>query len=85
MAEEKEVGKVTDFFARPVVAGVKLSGQLKKGDKLHIVGHTTDIEMVVESMQIDNVNVEKAKKGDLLGIKVPERVRPGDVVYKVTE
>ena len=82
---EKEVGKVNDFFARPVVAGIEMSGTLKVGDKIHIKGHTTDIEMVVTSMQIDNVNVEEAKKGKSVGIKVSERVRPGDIVYKVTD
>ena len=83
--KEKEVGKVMDFFARPVVAGVDMTGTLKVGDKIHIQGHTTDIEMVIESMQIDNANVSKAKKGDSVGIKVPDRVRVGDTVYKVTE
>ena len=82
---EKEVGKVSDFFARPVVAGVDLSGTLKVGDKVHIKGHTTDIEMVVASMQIDNKDVTEAKKGDSVGIKVTERVRVGDTVYKVTD
>jgi translation initiation factor IF-2 len=81
---EKEVGMVDDFFAHPVVAGVKLNGTLKVGDKIHIKGHTTDIEMVLDSMQIDNVNVDKAGKGKSVGIKVPERVRPGDMVYVVT-
>jgi translation initiation factor IF-2 len=80
---EKEVGRVNDFFARPVVAGVELTRTLKVGDNIHIKGHTTDIEMVLDSMQIDNVNVEKAGKGKSVGIKVPERVRPGDVIYVV--
>jgi translation initiation factor IF-2 len=80
---EAEVGKVNDFFARPVVAGVELTGTLKVGDKVHIKGHTTDIEMVVDSMQIDNVNVNEAGKGKSVGIKVPERVRPGDTIYVV--
>jgi len=84
MAEE-EVGKVSDFFARPVVAGIDLTATLNLGDKLHIQGHTTDIEMVVASMQINNVDVEEAKPGDAVGIKVPDRVRRGDRVYKVTE
>lgn len=83
MAEE-EVGKVMDFFARPVVAGIDMTGTLKVGDTIHIKGHTTDIEMVVSSMQIDNENVTEAKKGDSVGIKVPDRVRDGDTVYKVT-
>jgi selenocysteine-specific translation elongation factor len=82
---EKEVGKVMDFFARPVVAGIDMEGTIKVGDKIHIVGHTTDIEMVISSMQIDNANVEQAKKGDSVGIKVPDRVRRGDKVYKVTD
>jgi translation initiation factor IF-2 len=84
MAEE-EVGKVMDFFARPVVAGIDMSGTLKIGDTIHIKGHTTDIEIVVASMQIDNQNVTEAKKGQSVGIKVPDRVRAGDTVYKVTD
>ena len=82
---EEVIGKVSDFFARPVVAGIGLTGPLKMGDKLHIKGHTTDLEFVVESMQINNMNVNEAKAGDAIGIKVSERVRRGDVVYKVTE
>jgi selenocysteine-specific translation elongation factor len=85
MAEDIEIGKVMDFFAKPVVAGIDVSGEIKKGDKIHIKGHTTDLELVVESMQIDNVVVEQAKPGDAVGIKVPDRVRQGDTVYKVTE
>ena len=82
---EKEVGEVMDFFARPVVAGIDMTGTLKVGDRIHIKGHTTDIEMEIASMQIDNVNVTQAKKGDSVGIKVPDRVRPGDTVYVVTD
>ncbi|HEX76401.1 MAG TPA: translation elongation factor-like protein [Dehalococcoidia bacterium] len=82
---EIEVGKVSDFFARPVVAGITLTGTLKLGDKIHIKGHTTDLELTVESMQINNVNVTEGKSGDAVGIKVIERVRPGDKVYKVTD
>ena len=81
---EQEIGRVMDFFARPVVAGIDMSGTLKVGDSIHIKGHTTDIEMVVDSMQIDNANVSEAKKGQSVGIKVPDRVRAGDTVYKVT-
>jgi len=82
---EKAIGKVTDFFSRPVVAGIELTATLKLGDKIHIKGHTTDIELVVDSMQINNVEVKQAKTGDAIGIKVSERVRRGDIVYKVTE
>jgi translation elongation factor EF-Tu-like GTPase len=79
-----EIGKVTDFFAKPVVAGIELSGTLKIGDRIHIKGSTTDMELTVESMQIERVNVTEGKPGDLVGIKVLDRVRRGDTVYKVT-
>jgi selenocysteine-specific translation elongation factor len=82
---EEEVGKVSDFFARPVVAGIELTGTLKVGDKIHLKGHTTDIEQIVDSMQIDNVNVEEAGAGDSIGIKVTDRVRRGDTIYRVTD
>ena len=82
---EVVIGKVNDFFARPVVAGIELTASIKVGDKIHIKGHTTDLELAVNSMQIDNANVEQAKAGDNIGIKVGERVRHGDLVYKVTD
>ena len=82
---EVEIGKVTDFFAKPVVAGVELSGVLKIGDKIHIKGSTTDMELTVESIQIDRVDITEGKSGDLVGIKVPDRVRRGDKVHKVIE
>jgi selenocysteine-specific translation elongation factor len=81
---EVEIGHVSDFFARPVVAGITLTGTLKVGDKVHIKGHTTDLEMTVDSMQIDNANVTEGKAGDAIGVKVTDRVRAGDKVYKVT-
>ena len=83
--EEIEVGKVTDFFAKPVVAGIGVEGTLKKGDLVRIKGATTDLEFVLASMQIEHISVLEAKAGDLIGIKVPDRVRPGDRVYKVIE
>lgn len=82
---EVEIGNVADFFAKPVVAGIELSGTLGIGDRIHIKGSTTDIEMPVESMQIDRVNITEGKPGDLIGIKVPDRVRRGDKIYKITE
>jgi translation elongation factor EF-1alpha len=83
--QEQEIGKVSDFFARPVVAAIELTGPLKVGDKIHFKGHTTDLEVVVESMQIENQNVEEADAGDSVGVKVADRVRKTDIVYKVTD
>ena len=82
---EEEIGKVSDFFSRPVVAGIELTGTIKAGDKIHIKGHTTDLELTIDSMQINNANVTEGKAGDSVGIKVPDRVRRGDIIYKVTE
>jgi len=82
---EEVIGKVSDFFAHPVVAGIDLTAPLNVGDKIHIKGNTTDMELTVDSMQINNVDVKEAKAGDAIGVKVSERVRRGDIVYKVTE
>ena len=80
---EKEVGKVASYFTHVEVAAVDLTGTLKKGDKIHIKGHTTDFEQKVDSMQIDRKEVESAKKGESVGIKVKDRVRHGDTIFKV--
>ncbi len=82
---EEVIGKVSDFFARPVVAGIELTGTLKAGDRIHIQGHTTDLELTIESMQINNVDVTEAKAGDAIGVKITDRVRRGDTVYKVVD
>ena len=82
---EVAIGEVTDFFAKPVVAGIKLNNTLRQADKIHIKGATTDMELTVESMQIDRVDVIEAKASDLIGVKVTERARRGDIVYKITE
>jgi hypothetical protein len=79
------IGSVSEFFARPVVAGINLTGSLKVGDVIKIKGHTTDLEFTIDSMQIDNASVQEAKPGTKVGIKVPDRVRIGDNVYKVAE
>jgi peptide subunit release factor RF-3 len=83
MAEEK-VGEVVKYFAKPCVAAIKITdGEVKIGDTIKIIGHTTDITNILESMQIDNQKVEKAVAGDFIGIKVSDRVRQGDEVFKV--
>jgi putative protease len=81
---EVDIGTISDFFARLSVAAVTLSAPLKVGDMIHIKGHTTDIIMTVDSMQIDNANVTEAKTGDGIGIKIPDRARKGDSVFLVT-
>jgi translation elongation factor EF-1alpha len=81
---EMAIGSVSEFFARPVVAGVKLTGSMKVGDEIRIKGHTTDLAFKVASVQIDNNSIQEGKPGDKVGIKVPDRVRVGDIVYKIS-
>ncbi|GAB4115671.1 MAG: hypothetical protein Kow00103_10700 [Candidatus Caldatribacteriota bacterium] len=79
------IGRVTDYFAKIGVAALEIeNGELSLGDTIHIVGHTTDFEQPVTSLQIEHKTVESAKTGEAIGIKVKDRVRHGDKVYKVT-
>ncbi|KPL01559.1 MAG: translation elongation factor-like protein [candidate division Zixibacteria bacterium SM23_73_2] len=82
---EEEVGKISDYFAKIGVAAIELTGTLSVGDTIHIKGHTTDFTQNVDSIQIEHQQVEKANPGDSIGIKVKDRVRDNDIVYKVTE
>jgi putative protease len=83
MAEEK-IGEVVKFFAKPSVAAVKVTeGEVNVNDTLKFFGHTTDLTQVIDSMEVNNQKVEKAVVGDYIGIKVSDRVRPGDEVFKV--
>jgi len=83
MAEEK-VGRIVKFFAKPSVAALEITdGTLSVGDRIRIKGHTTDFEDTITSMQEENNPVEKAVPGQMIGIKVKERVREHDIVYIV--
>ncbi len=80
---EKEVGEVSTYFSHVEVAAIKLSGKLKVGDKIHIIGHTTNFQQKIKSMQIDSKKVTEAKKGNHVGIKVEDKVRPSDKVFLI--
>jgi len=79
----EQIGIVAHYFTKIGVAVIDLRASLKKGEKITFRGMTTDFEQVVESMQIDKVDVKEAKSGDSIGLKVSDRVRPGDLVYRV--
>ena len=85
MVEEK-IGMVEHFFTNVSVAAIKITnGELKIGDTIHIVGVHTDFKQKIDSMQIDRVPVTSVKVGDDVGIKLNDRVREHDVVYKIIE
>ncbi len=84
--EEKKVGEVIKYFGKIGVAAIRLTeGSLKVGDTVHIVGHTTDLTQTIDSMQIENKNVQEAGPGADIGIKAIDKVREHDVVNKVVE
>ncbi len=80
---EREVGKVTHYFNNIDVAVIELTGNLKVGDKIHIHGHTSDFEQDVKSIQIEHENIEEAKAGQTIGLKVEEHARVHDTVFIV--
>jgi translation initiation factor IF-2 len=84
MPEEK-VGTIIKFFSKISVAAIKMEGTLNVGDTIHIQGHTTDFTQQVDSMQIENESVDSAGPGADVGIKIEDRVREHDTVYKVTD
>jgi putative protease len=84
--EKEKVGKVFTYFSKVGVAGVELTdGPLSLGDTISIEGHTTNFQQTVDSMQIEREPIEKAEVGQKVGIKVKDKVRPNDIVYKVVE
>lgn len=82
-AEKKLIGKVSHYFTKIGVGVIELTDSLSVGDKISIEGATTDIQQTIKSMQINHKDVKKAKKGDSIGLKVKDRVRPNDNVYKI--
>jgi translation elongation factor EF-1alpha len=82
--EEQEIGYVSNYYKNISVAAVEVtSGSIAVNDTLRIKGHSTDLEVTVDSMQIEHESVIEAKQGDGIGLKVPERVRRKDKVYKI--
>lgn len=82
--EEKEIGKVTHYYGNISVGIIELSDVLKVGDNIHIKGHSSDFTQTIDSMQIEHANVPEANAGDVIGIKVSQKVHPHDKVFKVT-
>jgi putative protease len=81
--QEKEIGKITHYYGHLSVGIIELSDVLKVGDNIHVKGHTSDFGQTVDSMQIEHANVSEAKAGDVIGVRVLQKVHPHDKVYKV--
>lgn len=81
--EDKQIGEVFNYFERVSVIAIKLTDSLKVGDTIRIVGGEHDFTQVVDSMQIEGKNVEKAKKGDSVGIRVSDKCHKGAKVFRV--
>ena len=85
MSEGQEVGVVIHYYPKIDVAIVDVTAPISVGDRIRMKGSTTDFEQIVESMEIEHKKVEKAKPGDAIGLKVKNRVREKDVLYKIIE
>lgn len=81
--EKQPIGKVTHYFTKIGVAVIELTGELKVGDRISIEGATTNFEQTVDSMQIEHEDVQVATAGQAIGLKVNQRARDGDLVYKL--
>lgn len=81
--EEKEIGRVLDYFSQVEVAAIELTAELKIGDKIRFSGPTTNFDQIVESMQINRKPIEKASNGDDVGIKTDNKVIKHDKVFLI--
>jgi len=82
MEELREVGRVSHFFSRINVAVIEVKDTISVGDEILIKGPTTDIEQTIDSMEIEHKKVKQAEAGQSIGMKVNDRVRENDIVYK---
>jgi len=78
------LGKITNYFTKLNVAEIKLeNGDLSKGDTILITGPTTGvIEYQIDEIRVDLLVTEKALKGELCSVKIPDYLRRSDKVYK---
>lgn len=81
----KKIGIVTHYYGNINVAIITLTGKLSKGDKVKFEGGKTEFEQTIESMQIDHKEIDSAKKGDIVGVKVNEKISDGADVYLMEE
>ena len=79
---KKVVGKIANYFSNIGVAVVDIEGKLKVGDEVIIGEGESAFTQTIESMQIEHQNVDEAKKGQSIGMKVSQEAKKGWKVYK---
>jgi hypothetical protein len=77
-----EVGHITHFFSKISVAVLELTAPLSVGDRILVKGPSTDFEQVVDSMQVEHKNIQRAEAGQSIGLKMAQQTKERDVVYK---
>lgn len=86
MSEQHEegdaIGRVTHYFSHLSVAAVTLTAPLKVGERIHIRGHTTNIVQDVGSLEVEHAQVESARPGDDVAMKVDDHVRDHDLIFR---
>lgn len=80
---EKEIGIVTHFYDKISVLVVKLTDKISVGDRIKVKRGEEEFEETVESMQVEHENIQSAKKGDEIAIRVSQPTKEGAIVYKV--
>lgn len=79
---DQAIGTVTHYYGHLSVAAVTLTDTLRVGDRIHVVGHTTNLEQTVESMEVDHAGIESAGPGDDVALAVTDHVREHDRIYR---
>lgn len=79
---EEQIGKISHYYDKIGVGVVRLEGTLKVGDSIHVKGKASDFEQTVESLQLDHKDAASAKKGEEVAVKLNEKAKEGDVIYK---
>lgn len=82
-APGEEIGKVVHYYSKIGVGVIELNKDLKVGETIKIKGATSDFDQKVDSMQVDHKNIEEAKAGQSIGLKIKEHARENDKVFKV--
>ncbi len=80
-----QIGQITHYFDHVNVAALTLTEPLQVGDTIHILGHATDFQQKVTSLQIEHQSVREASPGDDVGMKVVQKVHANDKVFKLTD